>query len=246
MIRLVAILLFLLLFLAVSVPVQLALWLISMIPGAEPGVRLISLEIVKWGFRVINGIAGVRLTVKGRERVPAGEPVLYVGNHRSDFDTVIIYSIMNGPTGFIAKKEMLLVPVLATWMKFLYCLFLDRDDMAKGMQMILDAVANIGRGVSYVIFPEGTRNKTQEDLLPFHKGSFKIAQRSGCAIVPFSLNNTRRIYEEHPFKVCPSDVVMEFGEPIRWNELSRDEQRNIDRVVRDRVGDMYRNNKEPA
>ena len=138
------------------------------------------------------------------------------------------------------------MPVLATWMKFLYCLFLDRDDMAKGMQMILDAVANIGRGVSYVIFPEGTRNKTQEDLLPFHKGSFKIAQRSGCAIVPFSLNNTRGIYEEHPFKVCPSNVVMEFGEPIRWNELSRDEQRNIDRVVRDRVGDMYRNNKEPA
>ena len=239
MIRLILTVLFIALFLIISIPVQLVFWILMLIPGLRIHIRKLSLRIVGTAFKVVWLIAGVKLTVKGEENIPKDEAVLFVANHRSYYDIVILYSQMKRLTGFIAKKEILAVPVLNVWMWFLYCLFLDRKDIRKGMEMIENAVKNVGEGVSYVIFPEGTRNTTDELLLPFHKGSFKIAQRAGCGIIPVSLKNTREIYEAHPFSVRGTEVILEYGKPVYYSELTRDEQRHIDDHVRDRILEMY-------
>lgn len=86
-------------------------------------------------------------------------------------------------------------------MKRLYCLFLDRENPKEGLKTILQAIDYVKHGISICIFPEGTRNKGEElSLLPFHNGSFKIAEKTGCPIIPMSLNNTCDIFEGHfPF-----------------------------------------------
>ena len=71
-------------------------------------------------------MTGVKVTVIGEENIP-DEPVLYVGNHRSFFDILLTYSRCKRLTGYIAKKEMEKVPLLSIWMRFVYCLFLDRE-----------------------------------------------------------------------------------------------------------------------
>lgn len=242
MIRLILVLLFIVVFLILSIPVQLVLRLLMFIPAFVKPVKRVSLAIVSNAFKGVAWLSGVRLTIKGSEHIPADQAVLYVGNHRSYYDIVIMYSLMKKLTGFIAKKEIKLVPVLNIWMWFLDCLFLDRDDLKSGVEMIKTATDNMKDGVSYVIFPEGTRNGTDEEFLPFHKGSFKIAQRSGCAIIPVALTGTREIYEANKRKVKSSKVILEYGEPLYYNELTRDEQRNIDEVVLARIRDMYRRN----
>ena len=95
------------------------------------------LRLVQAAFKLIMFATGVKLTVIGEENVPKDQAVLYVGNHRSYFDVVMTYARCPGLTGYIAKVEMLRYPLLRDWMKALYCLFLDRDDIKQGLKTIL-------------------------------------------------------------------------------------------------------------
>ena len=207
MIRFIFVVLFLVVFLILSIPVMLVEWLIG---KKSPNMKdYSSLRIVQWAFKVILWIAGVNVTVIGEEHIP-DEPVLYIGNHRSFFDVPITYSRCRRLTGFVAKKEIEKVPLLSTWMRFLYCLFLDRDDVRAGLKTILTAIEQVKNGISIFIFPEGTRNKGEElSVLPFHDGSFKIAEKTGCAVIPVSINNSVQILEAHfPF-IRKTHVVLE-------------------------------------
>ena len=193
MIRFIGVVIFLFLFLILGIPVLGIEWLIGKVSKKTADYQ--NLRIVQWAFRVILSIAGVKVTVIGEENVP-DEPVLFIGNHRSYFDILVTYSRCKRLTGYVAKKEMLSYPLLRDWMKRLYCLFLDRDNMKEGLKTILQAIDYVKQGISICIFPEGTRNTGEElTMLPFHQGSFKIAEKSGCAIVPMSLNNTAEIFE---------------------------------------------------
>ena len=186
-----------------------------------------SLRIVQWGFRVILAIGGVKITVKGKENI-LDEAALYVGNHRSYFDILIAYVQCERLTGFVAKDAINKIPSLRVWMRYLYCLFLDRHDPRAGMKTILQAIDYIKQGVSIFIFPEGTRNKGEElSLLPFKEGSFKIATKTGCPIVPVSINNSAEIFENHVPRMKKTHVIIEYGEPIYTAELSRDEQKAL-------------------
>ena len=115
------------------------------------------------------------MNVIGRENIPDDRAVLYVGNHRSYFDIVIGYTLIKGQCGFVAKKEMEKIPLLSIYMKYLHCLFLDRENIKEGLKTILVGIDKIKNGISVWIFPEGTRNKAEQetDLLDFKEGSMK-------------------------------------------------------------------------
>ena len=242
MIRLICIVVFLILYLILSIPVFLVEWLIGKF---NPQARDISsLRIVQWGFKVILKMTGVKVTVIGEENIP-DEPVLYVGNHRSFFDILLTYSRCPIRTGYIAKKEMERYPLLSNWMRYLHCLFLDRKDIKQGLKTILAAIDKIKSGISICIFPEGPRNKNADDLdlLPFHDGSFKIASKTGCAIIPMALNNTVEIFEAHFPKIKSTHVVLEYGEPIYVKDLSREDQKHLGAYTQNILHDMLEKNK---
>ena len=231
MIRFIGVVLFLFLFLILGIPVLGIEWLVSKVSKRTADYQ--SLHIVQWAFRVILVIAGVEVTVIGEENVP-DEPVLFIGNHRSYFDILVTYSRCKRLTGYVAKKEMLGYPLLRDWMKRLYCLFLDRDNMKEGLKAILQAIDYVKQGISICIFPEGTRNKGEElSLLPFHQGSFKIAEKSGCAIIPMSLNNTAEIFENHFPRIKKTHVILEYGKPIYPKDLDREEKKRLAQTCQD-------------
>ncbi len=242
MIRLIFVVLFLVVFLILSIPVMLVEWIIG---KKNPNARdYSSLRIVQWAFKVILWIAGVTVTVIGEEHIP-DEPVLYIGNHRSFFDIPITYSRCRRLTGFIAKKEIEKVPLLSTWMRYLYCLFLDRDDVRAGLKTILTAIEQVKNGISIFIFPEGTRNKEEElSVLPFHDGSFKIAEKTGCAVIPVSINNSVQIMEAHfPF-IRKTHVVLEYGEPIYPNTLDKEAKKQLGTYCHDLIEATIKKNAE--
>lgn len=242
MIRFTLIALFVVVFLIVSLPIQLVEFIIGKF---NPEVKdRSSLAIVNWAFRVVLFLAGTSVTVLGEENVPKDEAVLYVGNHRSYFDILLTYVRVPRPTGYMAKVEMLRYPSLSTWMKYLHCIFLDRRDIKAGMKSILNAIEKVKSGISICIFPEGTRNKTDQMFLEFHDGSFKIAEKSGCPIVPISINNAGAIFEDHIPKVKKAHVVIEYGQPIYTKELSKEEKRRISAMVQETIKENYIKNEE--
>ena len=125
MIRFICVVVFLILFLILTIPVFFIEWLIGKFNRNARDYSC--LRIVQWGFKAILKVTGVHTTVIGFENIP-DEPVLFIGNHRSFFDILLTYSRCPRLTGYVAKKEMEKIPLLSTWMRFVYCLFLDRKN----------------------------------------------------------------------------------------------------------------------
>ena len=199
---------------------------------------------MQWGFRSILKISGVDATVIGEENIP-DEPVLFIGNHRSYFDILLTYSRCKRLTGYVAKKEMLRYPLLRDWMKRLYCLFLDRSTPREGLKTILQAIEYVKNGISICIFPEGSRNKGEElTMLPFKDGSLKIAEKTGCPIIPISMNNTIDIFEKHLPRIKKTHVVIEYGKPIYPNELDKETKKHLGDYCKNIILETIRKNQE--
>ncbi len=244
MIRLILVATFVILFLVFSIPLLIAEWVIGKYNMELKNTS--SLAIVNWAFKVCLFLAGTSVEVRGEENVPKDEPVLYIGNHRSYFDILITYVRVPRPTGYIAKKEILKWPLLVNWMKNLHCLFLDRSDVKQGLKVILAAIDEVRSGVSICIFPEGTRNKKNHTFMEFHEGSFKIATKTGCPIVPMTIYNSADIFEDHLPKIKKTKVVLEYGKPIYTRDLPKENQKKLGAYTQDIIKETYFKIKDEA
>ena len=243
MIRFISLVLFLFSFLLFGIPVLIVEWFRRRFDQEASDYRC--LRIVQWAFKGILRITGVTATVIGEENIP-DEPVLFIANHRSYFDILITYVRVPRPTGYIAKKEMLRWPLLVNWMRNLHCLFLDRNDLKQGLKTILTAIDKIKSGISICIFPEGTRNKVNHTFMEFHEGSFKIAAKTGCPIIPMTLYNSADIFEDHLPKIKKTRVILEYGKPVYMKDLSKEEQKRIGAYTQKIIEDTYFKIKEEA
>jgi len=241
LLRLIIIFVFLISYFIVTLPVIFIVWLVN---RRDPDKRARTMQsMAQWALRVIGALAGCHVTVKGHDNIPTDEPVLYICNHRSFFDVILTYPLCPGLTGYMSKKEIGKVPVLNIWMKALHCPLLDRSNIKEGLRCILECISLIRSGTSVFIFPEGTRNKTDGPLLPFKAGAFKIAQKTGCPIVPVATINTSRIFEDHFPTVRKTDVTIEFAPPVRFEDLSQEDRSHIDDYFRRIIQNMVDNNK---
>lgn len=242
MIRFILVVIFVVMFLILSIPLMIAEWIIGKF---NMDVRnRSSLAIVNWAFRCILRICGTKAIVLGEENVPKDTAVLYVGNHRSFFDILLTYVRVPRPTGYVSKKEMRKVPLLSIWMKLLHCLFLDRVNIKEGLKTILQGVEKAKNGISICIFPEGTRNRVPDTFLPFHEGSFKIAEKADVPIVPITLNNTSAIFEDHFPKIKKATVVIEYGKPLYIKDLDKEDKKFVGAKVQKIIEETYFKNKE--
>lgn len=244
MIRLIMIIIFLIFYAIFSL---IALPLLALLGRFKPQVRdRAAFRIVTDAFRIILFLAGTRLNVIGKERIPKDSAVLYVGNHRGFFDTVILYTLVPKLTGFVAKQEIKKVPILNLWMEYMNCLFLNREDIREGLKTILAGIEKMKTGISMCIFPEGTRSRgdSETDMLPFKEGSFKLAEKSGCPIVPVALRNTADCLEKQFPRIRKANVTVEFGEPIYMSGLEKEEKKFIGAYTRDRIIEMLKSVQE--
>lgn len=238
--RIVPAALFLIIFLILSIP----LFLFEYILGKFNKRAMVasSQKIVVGAFHVFLWICGVKITVIGRENVPSDEAVLYISNHRSYFDIPVAYVTVPTLTGFMAKKEIKKIPFLSTWMILMQCLFLDRDDIKQGLKTILKGIEQVKDGYSVFIAPEGTRSQGAE-MLPFKEGSFKISEKTGCAIIPVAISNTDELFEKHVPWIKSNHVIIEYGKPIYPKTLSKEEVRFLGSYTQNIIKDMLDHNK---
>lgn len=231
-------------YLILSIPILLAEWVVGKFNPRAKDIS--SLRIIQTVFRFILKVTGADITIIGHENVPKDQAVLYIGNHRSFFDILLTYVHCPDLTGYVAKKEMAPIPLLSIWMRYLHCLFLDRKDIKEGMKTILTAIEKVKNGISICIFPEGTRNKGDDELelLPFHEGSFKIATKSGCPIIPMAISNSAEIFENHFPRIKPCKVVVEYGKPIYPEQLSKEDKKRLGAYTQGIILEMLKKNQE--
>jgi len=204
---------------------------------------VIAQKFVRFGFWFVTLPTGMKKTVLGLENIPKDTPVLYVSNHRSLADIPMAYMTVPNLTGFVAKKEIKKAPFLSWWMVLVNCLFLDRSDMRAGMQMILDGIDSIKQGYSIFIAPEGTRSRTNE-MLPFKEGSLKMADKTGCPIIPVAISGTDDVFENSFPWVKKAATVIEYGKPVYPDQLSKEDRKAMGAYCRNIIADMLKGHEQ--
>ena len=150
---------------------------------------------------------------------------IVTSNHVSLLDPLIILCYKS--LSCTAKKEFSTVPLVKDCIGVTDPIYIDRAKKCGAAEQIMEHAAN-PETYPVLIFPEGTRNDGEElSMLPFKEGSFKIATKTGCPIVPVSINNSAEIFENHVPALRKTHVVIEYGKPIYPSELSKEELKSI-------------------
>ena len=122
------------------------------------------------------------------------------------------------------------------------CLFLDRQDIKAGLKTILEGIEKVKNGTSMWIFPEGTRNKNESelDLMQFKEGSLKIAEKTGCPVIPVAMTRTADIFEKHTPIIKPTNVTVYYGKPFYIKELEPQQKKHAGAYTRDVLIEMLK------
>ncbi|WP_194190027.1 lysophospholipid acyltransferase family protein [Clostridium chrysemydis] len=178
---------------------------------------------IKWCNFTINTV-GMDIQIKGEENIPK-ETCVFIGNHQSILDIPVLRYACKKDLGFIAKKEVLKVPILGFWVKSMNCVPLDRTNPRDAVKVITKGVEYLKRGYNMAIFPEGTRSKDGE-IHEFKKGSMKLATKAKVKIVPVSIDGTSKCFEDNR-SFIPGKVTIVFGKAIDTASLTKEEEKNL-------------------
>lgn len=198
-------------------------------------------EMQRLVFRCVNiwatsllKLAGVKITVEGKENIPKDGVCVFVSNHQGNFDIPVLLTSLDKPNGIVAKKEIEKLPFVKGWMYLLDCVFIDRENPRKAMSTINEAISLVKSGRSMVIFPEGTRSKGGP-VAPFKGGAFRICEKSGAPVVPVCINGTYKVMEANNNWLKPADVKIKILPAIETKDMERAQLKELSDIVREEI-----------
>lgn len=194
---------------------------------------------VRGFFRKLLFIAGTKIEIRGAENLPeADQAALFVGNHRSYFDIIILQTLTKGPIGFVAKKEFLSYPLLPLYTADIGSIFLDRDNVRESLKTINEGTERMKKGLSLGLFPEGTRNHGDE-LMPFKPGGYRMAEKSDSPMILVAFTNVGRVFEENKFHFLRSrHVIVEFDKPVYPSQMDKEARKAFYDNIPNRIQEM--------
>ena len=177
-----------------------------------------------WAKMVLN-TTGSTIKIEGLEKIPNEKGLCFVGNHQSAIDILIVLSVLPVTVGYIAKKQLLYYPFLNLWILALRSAFIDRGNVKKALRSIEKGVEFIKKGNSMIIFPEGTRSKS-DTMGIFKNGSIKLATRAEATIVPVTISGSWHVWEEN-LKICPADIRFTVHEAVPTKGITTEERKAL-------------------
>ena len=181
-------------------------------PLISPGENKVH-KIANLWARMLLWLTNTRVDVIGRENVLMNRPQIFMANHQSDFDILIVLAHIPGQFRWIAKKELFKIPIFGKAMRNAGYIEIDRQNHEKALKSLDEAAQKIREGKSVVTFPEGTRSRDGK-IRPFKQGMFHLAIRSGVPIVPISIIGASEIMPKRTLKVRPGRITMVIDRPV--------------------------------
>jgi len=163
--------------------------------------------------RFIVRRSGVRFELSGADRLDLSRPVVYMSNHQSYFDVLCQVAYLPLFPRFVAKKELVWLPLFGQLMWATGHVIVDRGKRDKAVASMKKAAQKISSGTSILVYPEGTRSPDHR-LGPFKKGGFLLAVEAGVPLLPVSVAGTHPMMPKGGYTFTKSDVIMVLGDPI--------------------------------
>ena len=169
----------------------------------------------------IQGVrfAGVKIVLRGLEKLRPGQNYIVMANHVSNLDPPILIPSIPGRCSVLVKKELFRTPILGTGMRQADLVPVDRRDREAAIESVRGAIEVLRKGLHMVIYPEGTRSSDGR-LLPFKKGPFHLAMDSGVPIVPVTMLGTFESWPRDRFALHRGTATVVFHPPIDPGEYA--------------------------
>lgn len=180
----------------------------------------------------------IKVHVSGMEHLPKDTKVLFVSNHRSNYDPIVTWQVLKPYNiAFVSKASNFKIPALGRIIRRCCFMTIDRDNPRNAIRTIQKAAGMLSSGVfSIGIYPEGTRNYG-EGLLPFHNGVFKIAQKAGAPIVVLTVSGAEKIHKNYLrrrtdvyldiIRCIPAEEVAATKTDILGQQIRQDMENNL-------------------
>ena len=181
-------------------------------PLLSPGEKKAH-SIARLWARMLLRLASTTVRVIGVENVLTNRPQIFMANHQSDFDILVVLAHIPGQFRWIAKQELFRIPIFGRAMRNAGYIEIDRQNHAKALQSIAEAARKIRDGKSVVTFPEGTRSQ-DGTVRPFKQGLFHLAIHAGVPIVPISIIGAHEIMPKRSLNVKPGTITMIIDKPV--------------------------------
>jgi 1-acyl-sn-glycerol-3-phosphate acyltransferase len=173
------------------------------------------------GARAALRLAGVRLEVRGRQRTPQHQPVVFMANHQSNCDPPALLAVLP-PVLVMVKKEFFRVPIIGRGMVARGFIRVDRGNRERALQAVEKGVLALKAGKSLLVYPEGTRSPDGR-LQSFKKGVFVMAIKAAAPIVPVSVSGSNKIMPKGKFVMRPGRVQITIHEAVPTEGLMPEE-----------------------
>jgi putative phosphoserine phosphatase/1-acylglycerol-3-phosphate O-acyltransferase len=180
----------------------------------------VNVAVSTWS-EIATALAGIELQVEGEEHLWSHRPAVFIFNHQSGVDSLLVAKLLRQDFTGIAKQEVRRNPVFGPAFAFAGVVFIDRGDSAKAIKALAPAVDALREGRSIAIAPEGTRSRTQH-LGHFKKGAFHIAMQAGVPIVPIVFENTLDVLPRGALVLRPANVRAVVLPPIDTSDWTRE------------------------
>jgi 1-acyl-sn-glycerol-3-phosphate acyltransferase len=183
-------------------------------------------------------LVGIRLKVEGRELLDRKQSYVIVGNHSSSLDFIVHGHAFPGVFRFLAKQELQKIPVFG-WVVKKMCLIVDRSSAMSRARSVVALKQHLAEGWSIFIYPEGSRNKSDDPIGPFYDGAFRIAIQTKAPLVVATILNMPNIASGYNLR--PGTVRIVWDEPIPTAGMTAE---NIP-ALKERVEQMMRERLQP-
>jgi len=179
-------------------------------------------------------ISRIKLDITGLENIDKNKTYVFVSNHSSQYDIVVLQKTIPNRMAMIFKKELAKIPFFGWQLAMGPYVMIDRENYEKAMKSIEEAKEKMKKqNISIVVFAEGTRSKTGE-IQPFKRGAFRLATQVGYPIIPTTVVGSNKIMPKGTYKLRRGTIKVHFDMPIQSEGIkTRQEEIDLMNHVRD-------------
>jgi len=207
---------------------------IGMLWALLSGDTALLYHFARWCVRAAGWLCGVRVDIRGKEKIQPGVTYVFLSNHQGNFDGPVLVHAVPRDWSALIKKEMMRLPVFSRVLKMVQFVPIERSNAKDAHAGIEMGTTLLSKGKNFVAFPEGTRSRDGR-LGEFKKGVFLMAIKAQTPVIPVTILNSAKINPPGKYAIRPGRIEVIFHDPIETRGMTTEDRNRLVQLTREAI-----------